>query len=41
VRQPIEEMGSLLARELLTLISESTGRRRAVLDTRLVVRESA
>jgi DNA-binding LacI/PurR family transcriptional regulator len=41
VRQPIEEMGSLLARELLTLISESTGRRRAVLDTRLIVRESA
>jgi DNA-binding LacI/PurR family transcriptional regulator len=42
VRQPIEEMGSLLARELLTLINASTAhRRRAVLDTQLVVRESA
>ena len=42
VRQPIEEMGGLMVRELLTLIRTSAPhRRRAVLDTRLVVRESA
>ena len=42
VRQPIEEMGSVMARELLTLIrTDVPHRRRVVLDTQLVVRESA
>lgn len=42
VRQPIEEMGSLMVRELLALIqAPAPHRRRAVLDTQLVIRESA
>jgi DNA-binding LacI/PurR family transcriptional regulator len=42
VRQPIEEMGSLMVRELLALIQTSAPhRRRVILDTQLVVRGSA
>lgn len=42
VHQPIEEMGSRMARELLTLIRTSTPNgKRVVLDTELIVRDSA
>lgn len=42
VRQPIEEMGARMTRELLALIvDDSTATRRVVLNTELVLRESA
>jgi DNA-binding LacI/PurR family transcriptional regulator len=42
VRQPVEQMGSRMARELLTLLrTAQPNPRRVVLDTELIVRESA
>jgi len=40
VRQPIEEMGARMTRELLTMISGPTTPRRMIVDTELVVRKS-
>ncbi|MEV6878047.1 LacI family DNA-binding transcriptional regulator [Amycolatopsis sp. NPDC051128] len=41
VRQPVEDMGARMTRELLTLITGPDTPRRAVFDTELVIRESA
>jgi DNA-binding LacI/PurR family transcriptional regulator len=41
VRQPIEEMGARMTRELLSVISGGTTPRSVVLETELVVRKSA
>jgi DNA-binding LacI/PurR family transcriptional regulator len=40
VRQPIEEMGARMTRELLTMISGPTAPRQVIVDTELVVRKS-
>ncbi|MEV4056180.1 LacI family DNA-binding transcriptional regulator [Amycolatopsis sp. NPDC049688] len=41
VRQPVEEMGARMTAELLAMIAGAAPRQRTVLDTRLVLRESA
>ncbi|MEQ0565181.1 substrate-binding domain-containing protein [Amycolatopsis sp. NEAU-NG30] len=41
VSQPVEALGAQAARELLAVLGGATGRRRVVLDTALVIRESA
>jgi DNA-binding LacI/PurR family transcriptional regulator len=41
VRQPIEEMGARMTAELLAMVSGSAAPRCAVLDTQLVLRETA
>jgi DNA-binding LacI/PurR family transcriptional regulator len=41
VRQPVEEMGARMTGELLAMINGAAAPRRAVLDTELVIRESA
>jgi DNA-binding LacI/PurR family transcriptional regulator len=41
VRQPIEEMGARMTRELLSMISGPNTPRRVIVDTNLVVRKSA
>ncbi|MEQ0565182.1 LacI family DNA-binding transcriptional regulator [Amycolatopsis sp. NEAU-NG30] len=41
VSQPVEALGAQAARELLAVLGGAAGRRRVVLDTALVIRESA
>jgi DNA-binding LacI/PurR family transcriptional regulator len=41
VRQPVEEMGARMARELLTRIGGGPGSDRSVLKTKLIIRETA
>jgi DNA-binding LacI/PurR family transcriptional regulator len=40
VRQPIEEMGARMTRELLSMIDGRTAPRHVIVDTELIVRES-